>query len=118
MKRSLSSPPPRRDTLDPWTKSDRWHPHTTLFYGPDSDLYGIRNRIAESFVPFAAEINRIEFSHILEDGYEIMDRLDLSPRKAPFRRDDQKAHTGSAPPDEPVTKKYIGIVTAEDDRFL
>ena len=26
------------DDLDPWTKEDRWYPHTTLYYGPEEDL--------------------------------------------------------------------------------
>ena len=65
--------------LDRWTKEGSWYPHTTLYYGPQVDLDGIAGRMRESCRPFAARIERIEFSLVLKDGYEIVDALDLSP---------------------------------------
>ena len=66
-------------SLDRWTKEGSWYPHTTLYYGPQADLRSIAGRMRESFRPFTARIERIEFSLVLKDGYEIIDALDLSP---------------------------------------
>ena len=66
-------------SLDRWTKEGSWYPHTTLYYGPQADLRSIADRMRESFRPFTARIERIEFSLVLKDGYEIVDALDLSP---------------------------------------
>lgn len=66
-------------SLDRWTKEGSWYPHTTLYYGPQADLRSIADRMRESFRPFTARIERIEFSLVLKDGYEIIDALDLSP---------------------------------------
>ena len=67
------------DALDIWTKGDRWYPHTTLLFGPQLDLPGIRDHMAKAFSPFAARIERIEFSRVLANAYEIVDSLDLAP---------------------------------------
>ena len=66
------------DALDKWTKSDAWYPHTTLYYNPESDLGKICNRMTEQFVPVTAHISAIEFSRVLESGYEIVDHVNLS----------------------------------------
>ena len=67
------------DDLDPWTKGDRWYPHTTLFYGPDADLEQICSAMARHFSPIRAKVVRFELSRVLPDGYEIVDRIALLP---------------------------------------
>ncbi len=57
--------------LDPWTQRERWYPHTTLFYGPNTDLHALCREIG--FTPFKAGIHRIEFSRVVESGYDIVD---------------------------------------------
>lgn len=65
------------DSLDRWTKEGSWYPHTTLFYSPDADLQEICLKMRQSFVPFSAGVCRIEFSKVLQNGYEIIDSLNL-----------------------------------------
>ena len=69
------------DALDQWTKRGAWYPHTTLYYDPESNLGEIRDRMAERFVPVTAHIGAVEFSRVLESGYEIVDRVDLLKTK-------------------------------------
>lgn len=66
-----------RDTLDIWTGTKRWMPHTTLFFGPGEDLDEICRRMGKGFAPFSARISGIEFSRIEDSGYKIVDRLDF-----------------------------------------
>ena len=66
------------ESLDIWTGTDRWRPHTTLFCGPDADLEEICRAMARAFVPFAASVQSIEFSRVLDTGYEITQRIGLS----------------------------------------
>ena len=66
------------EALDQWTKSDAWYPHTTLYYEPEADLGKICRRMEEHFVPVTAHIDTIEFSRVLESGYEIVDHVNLS----------------------------------------
>ena len=66
------------DSLNPWTQADRWYPHTTLLYDPNLDLHWICRKMAASFLPFAAQISGVEFSRVLESGYEIIDRVELT----------------------------------------
>ena len=68
------------DSLDLWTRNDKWYPHTTLLYSPEMDLHALCRKMMESFKPISAKICRIEFSHVLEDSYEIVDGIDLSSR--------------------------------------
>ena len=68
------------DDLDRWTKDDSWLPHTTLLFDPQADLQGICANMISCFSPFAACVNRIEFSRVRENGYEIVDRMDLFSR--------------------------------------
>ena len=68
------------DDLDQWTGMDRWYPHTTLLYSPGLNLHTICRNMMKDFVPFSADICRVEFSYVLEDGYEIVDSIDLPPR--------------------------------------
>ena len=70
-----------RDDLDRWTGSDRWYPHTTLLYNPKIDLHTLRRQMMKEFVPISADICRIEFSCVFENGYEIVDHMDLPPDK-------------------------------------
>lgn len=66
------------DSLNPWTQADRWYPHTTLLYDPNLDLHWICGEMSGHFTPFSAQISRIEFSRVLESGYEIIDRVELT----------------------------------------
>lgn len=64
-------------SLNQWTQMDRWYPHTTLLYRPGVDLHPICHRMAATFVPFSTRICMIEFSRVLETGYDIIDRVEL-----------------------------------------
>ena len=68
------------EDLDPWTKGDRWYPHTTLLYRPDADLEQICSVMARHFSPFHAKVVRFELSRVLPDGYEIVDQIALLPQ--------------------------------------
>lgn len=63
--------------LDSWSSKELWHPHTTLFYHTEVNLQNISERIKEDFVPFFAEVSRIEFSKVTDCGYEIIDAITL-----------------------------------------
>jgi len=99
------------DDLDPWTKDDRWVPHTTLYHGPGSDLAGLCRKMQDVFRPFAATISRIEFSRVLEDGYRIMDfvtlPLDGSIKNAPSPEGEPTARP-------PVFRLELRAVEPED----
>ena len=66
------------DTLDRWTKGDRWYPHTTLAVGPQPDLQTICDKMRDSFSTFEAWISKIEFSRVYANAFEIVDDLDLA----------------------------------------
>lgn len=66
------------DSLNRWTQADRWYPHTTLLYEPNLDLHRVCGEMSGHFTPFSAQISRIEFSRVLESGYEIIDRVELT----------------------------------------
>ncbi len=63
--------------LDRWTRLERWLPHTSLLYDPQADLQALCLRAEASFTPFSARICAIEFSRVLDSGYEIIDRVAL-----------------------------------------
>ena len=63
--------------LDQWTRADRWYPHTTLLYGPALDLQELCRRMRAAFHPFSAVVCRIEFSRVLDTGYEVLDQICL-----------------------------------------
>lgn len=65
-------------SLDEWTKGEAWYPHTTLLYSPGADLSRILCMVSQDFIPFSAFVRRIEFSRVLENGYEIIDSIDLA----------------------------------------
>ena len=65
------------DALDKWTRNGTWLPHITLFYGPEEDLQELCRRMSAAFTPFSARISAIEFSRVLEEGYEIVERIPL-----------------------------------------
>lgn len=64
-------------SLDKWTGTALWAPHTTLLYDPDGDLEALAAVLREAFDPFAARVERIEFSRVEERGYTIVDAVDL-----------------------------------------
>ena len=70
-----------RDSLDQWTGTDLWYPHTTILFAPEADLQDLYEKMREHFVPFCAAVNRIEFSRVLESGYEIINAVDLISRE-------------------------------------
>lgn len=63
--------------LDRWTGDEGWKPHTTLLYDPDGDLEAAAALLRKEFSPFAARVERIEFSRVEETGYTIVDHMDL-----------------------------------------
>lgn len=63
--------------LDQWTQADVWRPHTTLVTNPQADFHAIIEVMQEKFKPFAAQIERVEFSCVYENGYEIIDCVEL-----------------------------------------
>ncbi len=65
------------DALDKWTGIGVWYPHTTLFYGPGENLYEISRRMSDTFTPFSARVTAIEFSRVLESGYDVIDHIEL-----------------------------------------
>lgn len=65
------------EDLDEWTKTDVWYPHTTLYYDPEADLTALCGKMKKVFAPFKAHICRIEFSRVLERGYEIISGIEL-----------------------------------------
>lgn len=64
-------------SLNKWTQMDSWYPHTTLLYRPGVDLHPICCKMAASFVPFSTQIRKIEFSRVLESGYDIIEQVEL-----------------------------------------
>lgn len=64
--------------LDKWTQADVWQAHTTLVYNPHVDLYAIAKAMQEEFEPFFAQVDRIEFSRVCEEGYENIDFIELN----------------------------------------
>ena len=66
-----------KGVLDKWTGTDSWYPHTTLVYYPHSHLLRIFIKLTELFRPFTATVSRIEFSRVNDDGYEIIDHVNL-----------------------------------------
>ena len=67
-------------SLDQWTGSEAWLPHTTLLYDPKANLPELCSKMAADFAPFTAEIVGIEFSRVTPSGYEITGRIELSGR--------------------------------------
>lgn len=68
-------------SLNEWTQEDTWSPHTSLLYIPGVRLDAAAQAMQEEFEPFAAQIDRIEFSSVREkEGeftYEIVDSVAL-----------------------------------------
>lgn len=65
------------DLLDIWTRNENWMPHTTLVHQKDVNLDVIAAEMRKKFAPFSACVERIEFSRVNADGYEIIDAIDL-----------------------------------------
>lgn len=66
------------DALDRWTRDESWRPHVTLLYDPRADLKELCRRLSAAFTPFSARVRAVEFSRVLDEGYEIVDRVILS----------------------------------------
>lgn len=66
--------------LDRWTNSDLWLPHTTIMYNPQIDLQVIAESMRKEFLPFFAQVTRIEFSLVTENAYKIIDSINLLHR--------------------------------------
>ena len=64
-------------SLDRWTCSEAWLPHTTLLYDPKANLPELCRKMAAGFAPFTADVVRIEFSRVTPPGYEITGRVEL-----------------------------------------
>ena len=64
-------------SLNGWTAGNNWVPHTTLLFDPGADLIALRDRMRETFVPFRTVVRRIEFSRVLEGGYQIVKSTEL-----------------------------------------
>lgn len=63
--------------LNEWTQETTWYPHTTLVYHPQADLNAIAKVMQDRFVPFDAQVERIEVSREKGSGYEIVDVVEL-----------------------------------------
>ncbi len=64
-------------SLNGWTAGNNWVPHTTLLFDPGADLIALRDRMRETFVPFRTVVRQIEFSRVLEGGYQIVESTEL-----------------------------------------
>ena len=64
--------------LDKWSQEDVWHPHTTLVHDLRADLDAAAKVMRDGFAPFPGRVGRIEFSRVKENGYEIVDHVDLA----------------------------------------
>lgn len=67
--------------LNRWTKEDAWNPHTSLLYVPGTDLSAAAGAMGREFEPFAAQVDRIELTHVYENegksSIEIIDFIEL-----------------------------------------
>lgn len=63
--------------LDSWTRRENWVPHTTLLHDHRMDLKWIRSAMQPMFQPFTARVEQIEFSRVLDHGYETVDTVEL-----------------------------------------
>lgn len=64
-------------SLDKWSQEDVWEPHTTLVYDPAGDLQQLCSLMQKHFKPFTVQATQVEFSRVTDDGYEILDKIDL-----------------------------------------
>lgn len=67
----------QREHIAEWTRADVWHPHTTLIFDAQADLDAIAQAMEEVFESFEASIECIQFSKETENGYEIVDFVEL-----------------------------------------
>lgn len=63
--------------VDAWTRPSLWIPHTTLAHRPPVAIDVLADAMSREFEPFSTRVDRIEFSRVLEDGYAIVDAVDL-----------------------------------------
>lgn len=66
-----------KDSLTTWTLEEIWQPHTTLLNNMEIDLENTLHTMQSVFTPFDAKISRIEFSSAHENGFEIIDSVEL-----------------------------------------
>lgn len=66
-----------KNSLTAWTQEEIWQPHTTLLNTTEIDLGRALCTMQSAFTPFDAKISRIEFSRAHENGFEIIDAIDL-----------------------------------------
>ena len=64
-------------SLDQWTGSVSWHPHTTLFHDPAADLNQLCRSMRQRFVPFVARVEQIQLSKVEKAGFTILKRIRL-----------------------------------------
>ncbi len=67
-----------KEFLTPWTQEEVWQPHTTLMNDAEIDLNSALYTMQSAFTPFDAKISRIEFSRTHENGFEIIDAVELT----------------------------------------
>ena len=65
------------ELLDRWTHSESWQPHTTLVHEPGMELKVVRDAMQAIFEPFETVIERVDFSRVTENGYEIIGHVML-----------------------------------------
>lgn len=65
------------EKLNIWSQRSVWLPHTTLVQDPKSDLDTVLKTMKSQFEPFDAAVSCIEFSLVKQDGYEIIDSVNL-----------------------------------------
>lgn len=67
----------QEELLDRWTHSEIWQPHTTLVHEPGMELKAVRDAMQAVFEPFETVIERVDFSRVTENGYEIIGHVML-----------------------------------------
>ena len=65
------------EMLDQWTHNESWQPHTTLVHQPGMKLERIAEAMQTEFKSFEAWIEWIEFSRVTDNGYVIVDQVEL-----------------------------------------
>lgn len=64
--------------LDSWSSTTLWRPHTTLLSHTEADLQAIAQVMHSRFTPFSAQVFSVEFSKVNDNGYDIIDSIQLA----------------------------------------
>lgn len=64
-------------SFNKWTQENTWNPHTSLLYVPGADLSPVADAMHQEFEPFVTQIARIDFTRVYDNGYEIIDSIEL-----------------------------------------